>query len=243
MGTNRAGTGGILWAQVIAMMVLGMVFAQALGWIFSDEPWSRFVSIGLVFGLSSIASVRKRHLASLLIFGGGILWFLQIVRLDSAGWIAFVGWALVVAGLIVWVFFSHGRVAASDSDAESEDGESVIGGGVTETSADEIHLSGKATSARRIVTSQSFRGGEVSVSLGTLEIDLTSAQLAEEGASLALSSQMGNLTLRVPADWTLQIDGSFKMGAVNDDRPEKPTEGPELRLNVNTSMGNIHITN
>ena len=60
-----------------------------------------------------------------------------------------------------------------------------------ETSEDEIRFNGTAASARRIVTSQAFRGGEVSVSLGALEIDLTPARLAEDGATLALSSQDG----------------------------------------------------
>ncbi len=241
MDPNRVGTPAFaLWAQIIVMMVLGMVFALGLGYFFSDEPLTRFVSIGLVFGLSSVASVRKRHLASLMVFVGGLIWFLQMVVWDDMTWLSLVGWALVVAGLIVWALFSHrgGDDAAPDAD----DGEWVTGTSVEETAEDEIRFNGTAASARRIVTSQAFRGGEVSVSLGALEIDLTPARLAEGGATLALSSQMGNVILRVPGDWVVQINGDFKLGAVNDERSIQPTEGPQLRLNVNTTMGAVHIT-
>ena len=121
-------------------------------------------------------------------------------------------------------------------------GERVTGSSVEETAEDEIRFNGTAASAKRIVTSQAFRGGEVSVSLGALEIDLTSAQLAEDGASLSLASQMGNIILRVPGDWVVEINGSFKFGTVKDERSTQPTEGPQLRLNVNTTMGAVHIT-
>ena len=244
MDSSRAGTPAfVLWAQIIAMMVLGMVFALALGYFFSDELLTRFVSIGLIFGLSSVASVRKRHLASLMVFVGGLLWFLQMVVWDDMTWLSFVGWALVVAGLIVWALFSHHGGSGASSDAENgDDGERITGTSVEETAEDEIRFNGTAASAKRIVTSQAFRGGEVSVSLGALEIDLTTARLAEDGATLALSSQMGNVTLRVPGDWVVEINGDFKLGAVKDERSTQPTEGPMLRLNVNATMGAVHVT-
>ena len=46
MDSSRAGTPAfVLWAQIIAMMVLGMVFALALGYFFSDELLTRFVRL------------------------------------------------------------------------------------------------------------------------------------------------------------------------------------------------------
>ena len=231
--------GIVIWAQVIVMIAMGMVFALAIGAIFTDEPLSRFIGIGLIFGLSSVASVRKRHFPSLLIFAGGILWFPNVAVWDSAGWMPFLGGALVVAGLIVWFLGSHrGSGAAADTSA----GERVTGTSVEETAEDEIRFNGTAASAKRIVTSQAFRGGEVSVSLGALEIDFTSARLAEDGASLSLASQVGNIILRVPGDRVVEINGSFKFWNVKDDRSTQPTEGPQLRLNVNTTMGGVQIT-
>ena len=239
---------GIIWAQVVGMLVLGMALAIALGLIFTDEPVTRFISIGLVFGLSSIASIRKRHVASLMVFAGGLLWFLQIAFWTDMVLVSLLGWALVLGGLITWaVGGRHRRSATSDVDSADDDGdaetEQVIGTDVVETSADEIHLSGKATNARRVMTSQAFRGGEVSVSLGNLEIDLTPAQLADGGAALSVASHMGNVTVRVPSDWVVRTDGSFTMGTVKDDRTSHPTDGPLLELTINTTMGAVTIEN
>ena len=154
-----------------------------------------------------------------MVFVGGLLWFLQMVVWDDMTWLSFVGWALVVAGLIVWALFSHHGGSGASSDAENgDDGERITGTSVEETAEDEIRFNGTAASAKRIVTSQAFRGGEVSESLGALEIDLTTARLAEDGATLALSSQMGNVTLRVPGDWVVEINGdsSWAPSKMND---------------------------
>lgn len=225
--------------QLVAMMVLGLAFAIIIGLIFSDEAWSRFIGPGVVFGLSSTASIRKRHLTSLVIFAGGVLWLLQIIRWSDVGWLPIVAGALVVVGLLLWFLGSHRGSGASAGAAGRE---TVHGTSVVETSEDTLYLGGAATNTRRIVTSQAFEGGEVSVSLGKIEVDFTSAKLAEGGASLSLSSQMASITLQVPADWVVEIDGSFTMGAVKDERSSQPTEGPTLRLDVHTTMGEVQIT-
>ena len=224
--------------QLVAMMVLGLAFAIIIGLIFSDEAWSRFIGPGVVFGLSSTASIRKRHLTSLVIFAGGILWLLQIIRWDDVGWLPVAAGALVVVGLLLWFLGSHRGSGNTGGGGR----ETVHGTSVVESSEDTLYLGGAATNTRRIVTSQAFEGGEVSVSLGKIEVDFTSAKLAEGGASLSLSSQMASITLQVPADWVVEIDGSFTMGAVKDERSSQPTEGPTLRLNVHTTMGEVQIT-
>ncbi len=224
--------------QLVAMMVLGLAFAIIIGLIFSDEAWSRFIGSGVVFGLSSTASIRKRHLTSLVIFAGGILWLLQIIRWDDVGWLPIAAGALVVVGLLLWFFGSH----RGSGNTAGGGGQTVVGSSVVETSEDTLYLGGAATNTRRIVTSRAFTGGEVSVSLGKIEVDFTSAKLAEGGASLSLSSQMASITLRVPADWVVEINGSSTIGAVKDERSTQPTEGPTLRLTVHTTMGEVQIT-
>lgn len=219
--------------QLVAMMIMGLAFAIIVGLIFSDEAWSRFIGPGVVFGLSSTASVRKRHLTSVMVSIGGILWLLQIISWPDVGWLPIAAGLFVVVGLLLCFVGSHRPPRAG--------GKTVHGDSVLETSEDEIHLNGAATDARRIVTSQAFTGGRVSVSLGKVEIDFTSARLAGDGASLALSSQMASITLRVPGEWVVEINGSFTLGAVKDQRSAQPTEGPQLRLNVNTKMGAVHI--
>ena len=239
MTSDQPSRHGIPLLLVLAVMtILGLAFAISIGLIFSDLSWTRFIGPGLIFGLSSTASVRNRHLTSVLIFAGGALWIFQMIRWSDAGWLSIVAGLLVLVGLLMWWLGSHRRSAPSTG----EGGEIVRGSNVIETSQDEIHLTGAATATRYIVSSQAFVGGEVSVSLGNVELDLTSARLSEDGASLSLASQMANITLRVPDDWVIETNGDFKLGAVKDERPNRPTDGPRLALNVTTTMGAVQIT-
>ena len=98
---------------LIAGMLMGLAFAIFIGIIFSDEAWTRFIGPGVVFGLSSTASIRKRHLTSIVIFSGGVLWLLQIISWPDVGWLPIAGGALVVLGLLLWFFGSHRRSGAS----------------------------------------------------------------------------------------------------------------------------------
>lgn len=98
---------------LIIGMVMGMAFAIIVGIIFSDESWSRFIGPGVIFGLSSAASIRKRHLTSVVIFAGGILWLLQIISWPDIAWMPFAGGALVVLGLLLWFFGGHRGSGAS----------------------------------------------------------------------------------------------------------------------------------
>ncbi len=92
---------------LIAGMVMGLAFAIFIGIIFSDESWMRFIGPGVIFGLSSTASIRKRHLTSIVIFAGGLLGLLQIISWPDVGWLPFAGAALVILGLLLWFFGSH----------------------------------------------------------------------------------------------------------------------------------------
>ena len=95
------------------MTILGLAFAIIVGIIFSDESWVSFIWPGVIFGVSSTASVRKRHFPSLLIFSGGILGLLQTIRWPDAGWLSIAAGLLVVVGLLLWFLGSHRGSGAS----------------------------------------------------------------------------------------------------------------------------------
>lgn len=99
---------------LIAGMVMGLAFAIFIGIIFTDESWTRFIGPGVIFGLSSTASIRKRHLTSIVIFAGGVLWLVQIISWPDVGWLPITAGLLVVAGLLLWFLGSHRRSGASD---------------------------------------------------------------------------------------------------------------------------------
>lgn len=55
--------------------------------------------------------------------------------------------------------------------------------------------------------SQFFKGGYIAAFFGGAEIDLTKANLSQEGASLDLTAAFGGITIRVPYNWNVVATG------------------------------------
>lgn len=68
------------------------------------------------------------------------------------------------------------------------------------------------------VTSQNFRGGQITCVFGGSEIDLTNAELAEGDQKLEISCIFGGTKLIVPADWDVVVDVTGILGGVTDRR-------------------------
>ena len=146
-------------------------------------------------------------------------------------------WPLLIVALGVAILFSRdsrSRKRASATDNNSNG--SAYG-------SDDIESSVSFSSRSMAVTSTNFRGGTVSATFGSLELDLRHAQLHENGADLDLSSTFGSITLHVPTTWSLRQNGSATLGGVDDVRSSHPTEGPALRLQTSAVLGNITIQN
>ena len=87
-----------------------------------------------------------------------------------------------------------------------------------------------------------FRGGSVSATFGSADIDLRSADLVEGAATVHANALFGSINLRVPSDWAVDIHASAMFGSIETKRPE-PAE-PKARLIVTGScmFGGIEIT-
>ncbi len=237
MEAGEAATSQYRRSKYITAVIVGFVLTVILGILLSDQGAGRFVLPGVFVGVSSIASLNKQHLVSLLLFVGGAILFAHAAW-DMEGWAQTVGWLAAIAGVVMW-FVLRARAWRS---ADGAAGERTTGASSMETAEDEIHLSVTAGQVRRVITSQAFRGGVVSMTLGSLEIDLQGALLDENGASLSVSSRMATVTLRVPGDWVIELSGSQKLSKINDERAASPNEGPKLSLIINTSVGAFNIT-
>jgi predicted membrane protein len=72
--------------------------------------------------------------------------------------------------------------------------------------------------ARERVESQSFSGGEVSCVFGSVELDFTSAQLAEGVSYLEVSAVFGGVELYIPSDWYVEVRPTNIFGGFVDRR-------------------------
>ena len=104
-----------------------------------------------------------------------------------------------------------------------------------------IDVSATFSGANRTVTSQSFAGGSVAATFGSVEVDLRQAKLRENGADLQVSATFGGVTLHVPRDWVIHQNGSSVLSGVDDVRSNHPKEGPVLRLRTSSTLGSVTI--
>jgi predicted membrane protein len=101
------------------------------------------------------------------------------------------------------------------------------------------------SSGRRVITAQGWTGGEASAVFGGMEIDLTGATLAAEGAVLTVSSVFGGVKVFVPADWDVRLEGAPIFGGLADTRARPNaldvTVRPRLTIHGTAVFGGIEV--
>jgi predicted membrane protein len=94
----------------------------------------------------------------------------------------------------------------------------------------------------RRIASQAFRGGEITAVMGGCELDLRSASLQGE-AVLNMFVVFGGATLKVPADWTVIVQGTPIMGAFEEKTAMTGDGSKRLIIKGYAIMGGVEIRN
>jgi hypothetical protein len=119
--------------------------------------------------------------------------------------------------------------------------ESIPAGGAT---SDDSVINAVAVMGgfQRSISSQAFRGGEVTAVMGGCELDLRNANLQGE-AVLNMFVVFGGATLKVPADWTVVIQGTPIMGAFEEKTAMVGDGSKRLIVKGYAIMGGVEIRN
>ncbi len=116
--------------------------------------------------------------------------------------------------------------------------------GATPSSEASLHVSNILAGSDRRVTSQEFKGGDVSNILGGVEIDLLEARLAAGDWLLTVSTVLGGVDIRVPRDWRLEVQPTTMLGGVDDHTRQNPdATGGKLIIKASALLGGIEIKN
>lgn len=155
-------------------------------------------------------------------------------------------WPIILVVLGISIVFNRGRGLAPRyyCKIDLNKGAKKEGEGSRASSDDRLDESTIFGSISKKITNKSFKGGTVSVIFGGAEIDLRSAQLAEEGATLDISSIFGGVDLRIPESWVVQTRSSAILGGV--DAKYSNTEdntGKRLVINAAAIFGGVDISN
>lgn len=112
-----------------------------------------------------------------------------------------------------------------------------------EVTDDEFRRIAVMSGEELVSQAEEFRGGDLLLGMGGVNLDLTGATLAPEGAVLRVRGVMGGVQVVVPSTW--RVTGDLKgLGGINlDTTPadDLPPDAPELHVDALVLMGGVNV--
>ncbi len=224
----------------LIVLSFGVLFTLDSLNVLRARDYLRYWPIALVaIGVTQITSARTpaRVLAGVIwIMVGGTMLSnnLQVLRLAWPLFLVFIG------GYIVWHAMATRSVLQATTDA----------GGAPSTGSDAgatLSAIGVLSGVDRRISSQAFRGGEVTAFMGGGKVDLREAAPAGGKAVIDVFAVMGGFEILVPETWAVVVEVVPFMGGVDDKTrpPKPPIEGasPTLVVRGFVMMGGVEIKN
>ncbi len=117
--------------------------------------------------------------------------------------------------------------------------------GAQPSGADTIVQQFSFSGAQVRIESQAWKGGELGVTAGGVELDLRHARLAPEGAHLDVRVLMGGVDIRVPDTWQVHCEVTPLFAGADDTTrsTQGSTTAPRLRVTGAVTLGGVTIRN
>lgn len=214
---------GIVVVAVGVLLLLGSLDVLDIGDLFQWIP-----SLFILFGLWLLVKNRFRRIAGplIMILIAVFVQFL-VLGLDMGKF-----WPLILVAIGITILiksFRPGPRRAGVTSMDDNDGwiESVSVMG----------------SANERVASDEFKGGQATAVMGENTLDLRESSVAEKPATLEATVVMGEMKLRIPEEWNVQVDNVTVMGESKDERTRRdPEDGhPDLVVSGTVVMGSLKI--
>ncbi|BDT58692.1 hypothetical protein MasN3_21860 [Massilia varians] len=94
----------------------------------------------------------------------------------------------------------------------------------------------------RRVTTQNFRGGEITAVMGGCSLDMRTASIQDE-ATINVFAFWGGVTLKCPPDWTVVLQGTPIMGGFEEKTASPPHNRKRLIVRGYAIMGGVEVRN
>ena len=227
--TSRRGVGAGAGRVIFGLLLLsmGVLFFLDEANIVESEPFWRYWPVAIIiFGVVKMVTPGGRAfgLFATLVGTGFLLDTLDVWEFD---------WSLIFPALLVFAgsqLLWRGlrprlpREAGTDSSAV-------------------VHAFAMLGGTVHRITSPQFKGGDATAILGGVDIDLTDADVQGE-AVIDAFAMWGGIDIKVPESWSVEIQGTPILGAVEDSR-KRPNASPTKRLVIRGTaiMGGIEVKN
>jgi hypothetical protein len=94
----------------------------------------------------------------------------------------------------------------------------------------------------RRISTQDFRGGEITAVMGGCALDLRGAAIVKE-AVINVFTIWGGINIKVPPDWTVILNGTPVMGGFAEKTATPPDGSKRLVITGYAIMGGVEVRN
>ncbi|MFS2215785.1 LiaI-LiaF-like domain-containing protein [Massilia cellulosiltytica] len=231
--TNRASSQVVLGLIVVGMGVLFLLdnldilnFRHAIGF------WPlAFIVAGCaaLFGNGTRSGRSGNYM-------GGVLIAIGLLMIVSRMGYFYISWGtlwplvmIALGGLVLYRSLGPGRVAR----------EGVGAGTSPDNVVDIVAVLG---GFERRVSTQDFRGGEITAVMGGCALDLRDASIVKE-AVINIFTVWGGINIKVPPDWTVVLNGTPVMGGFAEKTARPPDASKRLVITGYAIMGGVEVRN
>ncbi|WP_332862851.1 LiaI-LiaF-like domain-containing protein [Janthinobacterium svalbardensis] len=252
----------------VIVIGLGLLFLlDNLGFINVRYTFRFWPTILIIFGLLKIS---QSHTRSGYILGGvmvllGLSWTLKAMGLFYINWSMLWPLLIIAAGVAVVSKSLPGgqqrqrrqRQAARPDDADhvgqarngavsldKDAADATAAPGASDQADDDsiIEVTAILGGYVRRVSSQRFRGGDINVIMAGCEIDLRQASIEGE-AVLNVFALCGGVTIKIPPDWSVVLQGTPILGGFEEKTIVPPNQNKRLYVTGYAIMGGLEIRN
>ncbi|GGY42689.1 LiaF transmembrane domain-containing protein [Pseudoduganella albidiflava] len=218
----------------IGVIAVGLMFLlDNLGWLELDMSVQFWPVVLIVAGVLKLTVARSPNGT---IIGGALLLFGVLTLLKGLG-ILEIGWnvlaPLAMIGGGLFVVFRSTRLARTGPASVSlaKDGSEKL-----------VYATAILGAYKRRITSPQFGGGEITAIMGGCELDLREAGLSGD-AVVNIFALMGGITIQVPADWSVQLEGAPILGGIEESTLRPKDASKRLVVRGYAIMGGVEISN
>ena len=221
----------------VAVIVIGLLFlVDNLGWVDLDFRRHLWPMALIFFGILKLLQTRT---SSGKLIGGGLIAAGCLVILRQTGiididWRSL--WPLLLIGFGLSVVFKSlsggGAAVMKRAGAPADD----------ESEQTEVNITSFMGAFKRRITTADFRGGEITALMAGCDLDLRQSSINGE-AVLNVFSLFGGVTIKVPIDWTVVLQGTPIMGGFEEKTVPPATPGKVLYVRGYAIMGGLEVRN
>ncbi|MRW88454.1 hypothetical protein GJ699_00450 [Duganella sp. FT80W] len=214
---------------------IGLLFLlDNLGWLDLDLRVHILPTILIGAGILKVLQTRTQ---SGMVVGGVMIVIGCLIMLKSMGWLDIDWrsvWPLLMIGAGVAVIF-RAKQGPTQLDQPF---------GPLEKTSDEAAINCTAILGgfKRRITTPDFRGGEITAIMGGCELDLRQSSIENE-AVLNVFALCGGISVKVPIDWTVVLEGTPIMGGFEEKTVPPAIHNKRLILRGYVIMGGLEVRN